>query len=406
MDSNLNIVSWNCRSILSNLSLFKKFLYSSKPHIVCLCETWLKSDKEPSFINYSTIWKHRLGFQRGGGLAFLIRNDVHYSQKFINVFNINSKLEVQAIKLQIHSKLSIDILNLYNPCENISCNEYDFYFKQLDINAIITGDFNCHHRMWDMRGPNNVAGVNLVDALILNPSITLITPASLPTHYNTGTGTFSTLDLTFVSAQFCPISQIAVGKDIGSDHYPVIISVAIKPTIAKFKCRPKWKFESGSWDHRSKQLPPVDKHIVNNENINDSCLKFVTNITETSALRVKQTKEDVTPRYSKPWSTPRCAELVALKRAANRQHSRHPTMINLVAYKRTEALVKREVKVAKRTSWQKFCSEITFSTSTAVVWDKVGRLKGGFTRRTSPIITADEILTDPIRKANAIADDQ
>ena len=92
-------------------------LYSSKPHIVCLCETWLKTDKEPSFINYSTIWKHRLGHQHGEVLTFLTRNDVHYSQKVINVFNINSKLEVQEIKLQINSKLSIDLLNLYNPCE-------------------------------------------------------------------------------------------------------------------------------------------------------------------------------------------------------------------------------------------------------------------------------------------------
>ena len=97
-----------------------------------------------------------------------------------------------------------------------------------------------------MRGPNNAAGVNLVDALILNPSITLLTPTSLPTHYNTGTRTFSTLNLTFVSAQFYPISQVTLGKDIGSDHYPVIISVAIKLTIAKFKFRPKWEFESGS----------------------------------------------------------------------------------------------------------------------------------------------------------------
>ena len=98
--------------------------------------------------------------------------------------------------------------------------------------------------MWDRRGPNNAPGVNLVAALILNPSITLLSPTSLPTHYNTGTGTFSTLDLTFVSEQFYPISQVTVGKDIGSDHYPHMISVAIKPTIAKFKSRPKLKFES------------------------------------------------------------------------------------------------------------------------------------------------------------------
>ena len=262
-----------------DLLLSSLFEENSGSLTVWLCQTWLKQDKEPSSINYSTIWKHKLGLQHGGGLAFLIRNDVHYSQKVINVFNINSKVGVQAIKLQINSKLSIDMLNLHNLCENISCYEYDLYFKQLDTNAIIAGDFNSHHRMVGMWGPNNAAGVNLVDALILNPSITLLTPTSLPTNYNTatgtfstldqtlltatslpinyntGTGTFSTLDLTFVSAQFYPISQVTVGKDIGSDHYPVIMAGALRPTIAKFKSRPKWKFESGSCYHWSKQLP-------------------------------------------------------------------------------------------------------------------------------------------------------
>ena len=113
LDPNLSIISWNCRSILSNLSVFKIFLYSNKPHIVCLCETWLKPSKEPTFINYTCIWKHRTGLQQGGGLAFLIRNDIHYGHKTLNVLN-NSKLEVQAIKIIANSELTIDLLNLYN----------------------------------------------------------------------------------------------------------------------------------------------------------------------------------------------------------------------------------------------------------------------------------------------------
>ena len=96
--------------------------------------------------------------------------------------------------------------------------------KQLDTNAIIAGDFNYHHRMWDMRGPNNAAGVNIVDALILNPSITLLTPTSLPTHYNTGTGTFSILDLIFVSAQFYPISQVTAGR---CDLFSLVVTITL-----------------------------------------------------------------------------------------------------------------------------------------------------------------------------------
>ena len=310
---------------------------------------------------------------------------------------------MQAIKIIANSELTIDLLNLYNPNENIPCSVYDFYFKQLDTNMIIVGDFNCYHRMWNTRRSSNTAGVNLVDALVLHSSITLLTPTSLPTYYNINSGNFSTLDLTFVAAQIYPISQFVLGKDIGSDHYPVMITIAIKPSITKFKARKRWKFETGSWDHWSKQQPAVEKHDIN-LNFSDSCNNFVKCLIETSAVCFKQTKEEVTPRYSKPWWTPRCAELVALKRAAKSRHSRHPTLVNLLAFKRSEALVKREVREAKKASWQKYCNEITFSTSTAAVWNRVGRLKNKFILKTSPIITMSDILTDPKSKADAIAD--
>ena len=113
------------------------------------------------------------------------------------------------------------------------------------------------------RRPSNTAGVNLVDAFILHPSIALLTPTSLHTYYNINSDNFSTLDLTFVAAQIYPISQLVLGKDIGSDHYPVMITIDIKPSVSKFKARKRWKFETGSWDHWSKQLPAVEKHDIN-----------------------------------------------------------------------------------------------------------------------------------------------
>ena len=99
MDSNLNIDTWNCRSTVSNLSLFKVFLYSYKPHIVCLCETWLKPSRERSFINYFSIWTHRAGPQRGGGIAFLIRNDIHHSQKALMYLTEIANLKFMQLKL-------------------------------------------------------------------------------------------------------------------------------------------------------------------------------------------------------------------------------------------------------------------------------------------------------------------
>ena len=48
--------------------------------------------------------------------------------------------------------------------------------------------------------------------------------------------------------------------------------------------------------------------------------------------------------------------------------------------------------------------EITFSTSTVTVWNRVIRLRNKYFRKTSPIITISDILTDPKTKADAIAD--
>ena len=169
---------------------------------------WLKPSNEPSCINYSSFWTHRAGPQPGGGIAKWYTS----FSKTLNVFNRNSKLKIHAIKIIVNPNLTLDLVNSYNPSENITCSKSDFYFKQLNTNMIIVGDFNCHHRMWDTRSPSNVAGPNLVEALILHPSITLLTPTSLPTHYNIASGTFSTLDLAFIYSHLYPISQVTVGK--------------------------------------------------------------------------------------------------------------------------------------------------------------------------------------------------
>ena len=56
--SNLEVLSWNCRSLCSNLGSFKLYLYNDRPHVACLVETWLKPEIEPVFINYTSYFCH------------------------------------------------------------------------------------------------------------------------------------------------------------------------------------------------------------------------------------------------------------------------------------------------------------------------------------------------------------
>ena len=96
---NLNIVSWNCRSIYPRLSEFKIYLYKTQPHIVCLNETWIYQERSPSFINYKCYFNNRTT-SSGGGLLILVRSDLNSLRFDITPYN-QGKLEIQGVNIFI-----------------------------------------------------------------------------------------------------------------------------------------------------------------------------------------------------------------------------------------------------------------------------------------------------------------
>jgi len=72
----------------------------------------MKAGSEPKFINYNTIWKHRLD-RGGGGLAVLVRQDMTIiPSKSIEFADGN--LETQNITVLTNNS-RLNILNVYNP---------------------------------------------------------------------------------------------------------------------------------------------------------------------------------------------------------------------------------------------------------------------------------------------------
>ena len=56
----LSILSWNARSTKNKTFSLKVYMYSKKPHLVLIQETWFRSSNfEPNFINYRSIWNNR-----------------------------------------------------------------------------------------------------------------------------------------------------------------------------------------------------------------------------------------------------------------------------------------------------------------------------------------------------------
>ena len=201
VNRDLSILQWNARSITKRLSDFKITLYSTKPHVAAIQETWLKTNKNPTFESYDILRKDRKN-KKAGGIMTLIRKNVKYVEKDIRTFP-NGKLEVLVITIMGEIE-NVDIMNIYNPKTTLSEREFLHYKSQLSANFVILGDFNAHHPNWEpeRRAPANQSG-NTIDTIIndFNNNIILATPPDLPTHINIQNGKNSTIDLTFCPPQ-------------------------------------------------------------------------------------------------------------------------------------------------------------------------------------------------------------
>jgi len=86
LESKFIMIQLNCNGINRKLSEIKLLVYTKKPDLVCLCETWLNDQsKQPVFVGYDVVWENREGGARArGGLMFLIRKDIKYKIKELN----------------------------------------------------------------------------------------------------------------------------------------------------------------------------------------------------------------------------------------------------------------------------------------------------------------------------------
>ena len=391
----MSIFSWNCKSIYNKLSEFKSYLYAAKPHICCLNETWIANGYLPTFINYKPYFSNRLN-RGGGGLLTLVRNDIHSTLFNLPLFP-NGSLEIQGITLYYDRK-SLNIINVYNPNQTISKEEFHHYFTSFGQNYIVCGDFNSRHTLWDDRLPPNTSGKNLIDA-IEDEDCILITRQNLPTYFHRQTNAFSTLDLAFAPSHIFSISETSLEDEIYSDHYPVIIDVALQPALSKIKKRQKWIF-SNNWEAWQNQLPNLNS---TNDPVLDNSL-FTEAIVNTAKNNFKLTRDTVVIKYSKPWWNDACAAAVKDKHRAKNYFHRHPTIENYQTFKDKEKSCSAILYEAKQKSFREFINSMNVDTPVQQLWRNISCLSGKYKPPyLSPIIKNMNIFTDPKDKTFIIA---
>lgn len=394
-EQQIQIVILNCNSIYGKITEVKDMLNTYEPELLCLTETWIENDKYlPKFHNYQTEWKHRVG--RGGGLGIIIHRDIQYKSFELNLYN-NGLLEVQAIQLYLKDGSSMNILNLYNPNENITAEEFQHYFNQLGNKYVVTGDFNAHSRILAANERNNSTGTALENTL-LNQQVCLINPINLYTYTDRRSGKQSCLDLCLTSPNLAPITDISQFLDLGSDHISLMVTLQIVPFRVRNINRPKWKMNKQNMEAFTQHYIPCTD--VRPADIDTIASDLANRILESARETMSATNINHTPKRRTPWWNSRCATAVNSRRRAFKKFQKHPTMENLEDYITKNNNTKTILKEEKEESLQKYISSLTHEAPQGMVWKKIRAFKSTYTINNFPIENNDVQICDPVTKAN------
>ena len=397
----LHLMQWNARSVKCHLSDLKIAAYTTKPHVIAIQESWLKQkDKTPGFISYFTHRVDRIG-RKGGGLLFLVRKNLNYVHKDLVPFR-GGVLEVQAISIKSNNQF-IDILNIYNPRGTLNKNEFMHYKSQLNSRFFIVGDFNGHNPLWEPTNNPHINGCGKILEEIINDQndFTLVTPPDLITYFNPYSGRTSTIDLQFCSPHYTGLVDVLAMGDLGSDHYPLLTSVAIKPDLQSRSKRPKWILDENKWGDWLKVLederPPTHLPPLKEEMIN-----FTKPLIKAGEDTFKKSSSKVIEKFNKYWWNADCSRATALRRRAKRKMINQGTWANILNYRKLDAAARKIHKMAKRLAWRKYVSQINPKTSSKDLWNIIRNFKGFNPRTFSPLLKNGVLHFDIQEKADII----
>lgn len=396
---NVTGIMLNCRSLCSKLGEIKLLAYTEKPDFLAFTETWVNK-YVPSFCNYMSEWKNRIG-GRGGGLCFLVKRGVQYTRLDLTPFP-SGVLEFLAISLHLKTGNSLKILNIYNPNLNVSIAEMNHYVRQLGNKFIILGDFNAHSPIFSTKCNRSNPTGNMLEQFLSQSSTCLINPIDFYTHLDVSTGKQSCLDLCFASPNISGDISVQQLEDVGSDHLPIKITVALEPVKNEIKIRQKWKCTKENLIKFSEAVPASSLHSPND--IDTVAKDFSERLLKTAEKHIGRTSGKLLIRKSAIWWDTECCDALRNMRKAKRKLIKYPTQPNIEKYKRLNKEFIKMKKDKKSKSFEKFISDIKHDTPPSEVWKKIKAIKGYNISDSGPLDQHGELIVDPKSKATVIAE--
>ena len=332
----LTLLFWNARSLLRKTNDFKMFIDELGPSVIGVCETWLQPSLSFRLRGY-TLFREDRPQRVGGGLAVMIRDTIRSRQLTLAPFP-GGVLETLAVQVELSSGW-ISLLIAYNPCKHVTSNELSHFTGQLPSPALLLGDLNARHGLWDPGIPSssvNSSGSSVFNFLLHSTRFTLLSPAGLGTRVDPHTGSSSVLDVCVGDPYFMG-AEFSLGPFMGSDHLPLIVKYPDLTLCASAPICPRWRMVNGNWPvyEEALSLSPPESGLPLLELVGS----FSEWLLDAGHKAFRLVTERAAVRGGVPWWKEECKRAVRDRRSAWNQWCKCLSLDNMFNYKRFECSV-------------------------------------------------------------------
>ena len=358
------IIQWNCRGLKPNFNELLILIMSLCPAVVCLQETFLKSDDNINMRDFTLYnFIKTTGERASGGASIIINNKIPQSE-----IHLNTTLQAVAISATLHRTITICSIYL-PPNEPINNNEIENLIQQLPKPFILMGDFNSHNIIWGSKDTNQKG--KQVEDLINRNNLCLHNNNKSYTYLHPASGSYSSIDLTLCDPSIYLDYSWKVHDDTcGSDHFPIILEHSGPNLNDRIPC---WNLKKAKWED-FKNLCISQLIPENNINDEDHINYFTKTLFDIATKCIPKTSTSTTNK--KPWFNDECKKAIRLRKAALRKFNNQPTRGNLNYFKIHRARARRDIKQAKRTSWRNYVNKLNSFTKSKKVWDMIRKISG------------------------------
>lgn len=386
-----NLMHINCRSLYNKINEIKLLTNMFKLNVLAMTETWLEEEIANLILipEYTLIHKSRNSSKRGGGVGFLVSNEINYQTIDLEIPEI-STFEFQVIKILTAKSQHIFLICIYRP----PGTPIDAFITELEIllnnkalskRVIITGDLNINLLKASAHEPSG----NFFNCMMANRYIPLI---NKPTRVTSETSTL--IDNFFVNFYSNKLNTAILQYPI-SDHYPILLSLDLKIDKITFS-------------------NPINVRKINSTNklqflekikttewseVKQACLDNNTAQAYTNFLKIFKSQYDesfpiINPntrkKYKKPWMTPAIMKSVKTKTKLYRNYLNNPTIGNKSIFNKFNNQFKVIMKQAEKDFNSTRIQESL--NSSAKLWKQINNLLNKNKKSNSVIVLEPPML--------------